>query len=612
MMMRWTDDRNHTERTECLNLNPGLNASLKERKQEGQQGRQQGRQQGWLKLLLLALVVGLVGVSGSLGPRVAHATGWLQQSTTITITSDEGGTLTGGEMVAGEPQATVMFPSGALEAESATATYEPLPVRTQTMDAEVVVLTGFKVQVIDDATGEPVTQFANPPRVRVRFTAQERERLGVQGGTLDIVFPHRESVDWIAREEMQAWGCSTALCVVVTGQQATPAVTLEGRAVLPADTIAPGPPAGHAVEYGAFGRQGPFAGQPVQGVSAVLPAEAPGHYLVMSDNGFGAKDNSADYHLRWYEVAIDFESGTVEVVDYTELQDPDHHISWPIVNEESRILTGADFDLESFRKAPDGTFWFGEEFGPFLLHVAADGTLLAPPIPTPYPNELARFARHLPFVQSPEHPDFFPFSSVEARATAANLPSSRGFEGMALNTEGTMLYPLLEGALLDDPVRTRLLLQEFDLETEEYTGDYWYYPLSNPEHAIGEMTAFNECDYLVIERDMHAGEAAGFKRIFAVDLCRAEVGDQLAKRLVVDLLNLADEQGLTTPEEGAVGLGAEFSFPFVTIESVYPVDEQTLLVINDNNYPFSSGRRPDVAPDNTEFILVGLPETSRE
>jgi hypothetical protein len=29
-----------------------------------------------------------------------------------------------------------------------------------------------------------------------------------------------------------------------------------------------------------------------------------------------------------------------------------------------RVLTGANFDLESFRQIADGSFWFGDEFGP--------------------------------------------------------------------------------------------------------------------------------------------------------------------------------------------------------------------------------------------------------
>jgi len=48
-----------------------------------------------------------------------------------------------------------------------------------------------------------------------------------------------------------------------------------------------------------------------------------------------------------------------------------------------RILTGADFDLESFRRALDGTLWFGDESGPFLLHTGASGAVLEAPIALP-------------------------------------------------------------------------------------------------------------------------------------------------------------------------------------------------------------------------------------
>ena len=51
--------------------------------------------------------------------------------------------------------------------------------------------------------------------------------------------------------------------------------------------------------------------------------------------------------------------------------------------KQGRLLTGADFDTESFRKVADGTYWFGDEFGPYLLHVGSDGTLLSAPIPAP-------------------------------------------------------------------------------------------------------------------------------------------------------------------------------------------------------------------------------------
>jgi hypothetical protein len=391
-----------------------------------------------------------------------------------------------------------------------------------------------------------------------------------------------------------------------------PYVTLIGRAVLPADTFAPGPPSGFAITGDTNGRKVPFASQPIQGFSGVL-RKWNGNYLMLVDNGFGAKANSADSRLRWYEVAPEFKtkgggSGAVHIVGYTELSDPNHLVPWLIVNDQlDRVLTGADFDLESFRQVADTSFWYGDEFGPYLLHTDVTGKLLEPPIPTPYPAALAPFAKGLPYIQSPDNVAFVGLPTPDARRAAANQPSSKGFEGMALNTSGAKLYPLLEGPLVNDPIRTRLLIQEFDLATKRYTGKYWFYPMSDPGNAIGDMTAINDNQFLVIERDNNQGAPAKFKRIYMIDLRSVGADGMVAKELVADLMAITDHDGLTQPANGALGLGPIFTFPFVTIEDVYPVDSQTLLVVNDNNYPFSSGRRPGIAPDDNEFILLHLP-----
>jgi hypothetical protein len=57
--------------------------------------------------------------------------------------------------------------------------------------------------------------------------------------------------------------------------------------------------------------------------------------------------------------------------------------------------------------------------------------------------------------------------------------------------------------------------------------------------------------------------------------------------------------------------------PFYTIESVYAVDDRTLLVASDNNLPFSNGRARSrssdrsgpLSADATELILVRLGAT---
>ena len=166
---------------------------------------------------------------------------------------------------------------------------------------------------------------------------------------------------------------------------------LVGRAVLPANTTASGPTSGQFIGEGPInGVFPPFVGeQPVQGFSAVLKKDD-GSFYVMSDNGFGSKENSRDYNLRVYTINPDFKtsdggSGTISVEGFFELKDPNDLIPFPIVNEwtSERILTGADFDIESMQLASDGTFWFGDEFGPFLIHTDADGMLLDAPIPLP-------------------------------------------------------------------------------------------------------------------------------------------------------------------------------------------------------------------------------------
>ena len=168
---------------------------------------------------------------------------------------------------------------------------------------------------------------------------------------------------------------------------------LLARAVLPARTFAPGPPSGTLLGPAPInGVPVPFEGQPVQGFSATLPA-GHGRLWVMTDNGYGAIENSADFNLRVYLIKPNVETarggpGTIDVLKFFELRDPDHKLPFAIVNAftKRRVLTGADLDIESMQRDRDGTLWFGDEFGPFLIHTSADGRVLHAPYSLPDPD----------------------------------------------------------------------------------------------------------------------------------------------------------------------------------------------------------------------------------
>jgi hypothetical protein len=243
-----------------------------------------------------------------------------------------------------------------------------------------------------------------------------------------------------------------------------------------------------------------------------------------------------------------------------------------------------------------GNLWFGDEFGPFLINTSPHGRVLRGEIPTPNivpPGSTASGA----LVRSPQNPYL--------GTDTPNLGSSRGFEGMAINPKGDKLYTLLEGTVTGDnsingTVNKNLRIDEFDIRATQYTGRNWIYPLAADGTNIGDMTAVNDHQFLVLERNGATATGGGvpFKKIFLADISGVGNGGFAHKTELVDLMNIADPHDLNGDGNTL------FTFPFVTIESVLILDRSTLLVINDNNYPGTGGR--DLNSDNTELLKLHL------
>jgi hypothetical protein len=393
----------------------------------------------------------------------------------------------------------------------------------------------------------------------------------------------------------------------------------------------PGPVSGSFVTPN-LGIVPPFVdGQPIPGWSGLLD-NGDGTFTALPDNGYGSKANSSDYIIGVYTTEASLKTigdgsnvpGNIENLAFSPFNDSlgllnngqgiDLLITADLPTYRSgngfgvdsgipvdpritleRLLTGHDFDVESIARAADGSLWVGEEFGPYLLHFDADGTLLEEPIPHP-------------FLQSPSNPLVIAQPGTETQA------ASRGFESIALNEAKDKLYAVPEAAPLNDVLRAvpgdeRVVeLFELDVATSSYTGVTFKYQKDGDavDNAIviGDITNVGGNKFVLIERDGFFGPAARLKRLYLIDLGVANEAGILEKLLLVDLLDIDDPDDIGGELEGVVEPD-RFSFPFNSIESVVQLGDNTLGVAIDTNFPGDAGRRAGV-PDDTELITIEL------
>lgn len=349
----------------------------------------------------------------------------------------------------------------------------------------------------------------------------------------------------------------------------------------------------------------PQPGLPLQGFSGIRSL-GDDRFLVLTDNGFGNMMNSADALLMFNILKMDWETGRIGIEKTTFLSDPNKLVPFPIVTEvtDTRYLTGGDFDIESIQQVGDHYF-FGDEFGPWVIETDADGVVLK--VIATNPGGIDYKSPDNQFTQNP---------NPGATATGINTQRSGGYEGMAVSIDGTTLYPLLEKTYWDaeaaafETVDGKPVIRMFELNAADgaWADTVRYYPLDDAANSIGDFNIIDGTRALIIERDQAEGDArdgrekpAMMKRIYLVDLADADENGVLRKIAYIDLLNIKDAEGLA-PRGSIDGV---FSFPFTTIEDVDLVDETTIVVANDNNYPGSTGREAGRADDN-EFILLDV------
>lgn len=261
-------------------------------------------------------------------------------------------------------------------------------------------------------------------------------------------------------------------------------------------------------------------------------------------------------------------------------------------------------DPEAFVRLSDGSFWIAEEFGPSLLEVAADGTILRRLVP----SSVGAGLKDADYEIAPVLPPV-----MRHRAPG------RGFEGLAISPDEKFLYVMMQSPLALPDIeafrRSRnLRIWKIDRASAEIVGQYLYQldppaaftaDLDGRERGqsdvhISEIAALAEDRLIVLERiektsrifEIALNDASRIPLEFdnpdAMPSLEMLEGDALAMRGVTPLPKM-----LVLDTETAPGLPAK-------IEGMAVMAPNELIVINDNDFGMDGVR--------TQMFRITLPQ----
>lgn len=180
------------------------------------------------------------------------------------------------------------------------------------------------------------------------------------------------------------------------------------------------------------------------------------------------------------------------------------------INADGSVGTTAISDIngidpEGLVALPDGTFWISDEYGPFLIRLAANGT------------EMERITT----------------ASTAPRKLPAVLASripNRGMEGLTLSPDGTRLIGVMQNALMNGQTESQAkkspILRIVDITLADFSTKEYIVLLDessttsspNTKNRVSEIVAVSATQFLIIER---ADAYPGAKNIYKIDISAA-------------------------------------------------------------------------------------------
>ena len=267
---------------------------------------------------------------------------------------------------------------------------------------------------------------------------------------------------------------------------------------------------------------------------------------------------------------------------------------------DGRILGTDDYGLDSegIAAAKDGTFWLSDEYGPHIVHFAADGT----EIERISPYGMTTGNRHLP--------------TVLARRRA-----NRGMEGLALTPDGKTLVGLMQSTLYNPSkkeITNKCLIRlvTFDIASGA-TKQFVYIQNKETDSTCG-IAALSNTEFVVIERDGNfSGEKETHKYLFKIDISGAtDVTGSDVQAPEGMLLNGKTLEQCSVEELSAAGIKTvskkllvdltEYlpnKYPHDKLEGLWIIDRNSIAVANDNDFA--------VTVTDNKLVQKILPGTDR-
>jgi hypothetical protein len=271
----------------------------------------------------------------------------------------------------------------------------------------------------------------------------------------------------------------------------------------------------------------------------------------------------------------------------------------PAYDADGKRVLGTDpngVDPEGIAVDPrDQSYWIGEEYGPSILHVDSKGMIITRLVPQTLKLSEPGY----------EVLDVLPEVLLKRK-------TNRGFEGISISPDGKTLFAIMQSPLSDPSEQigessrnVRLVVVDVS-SAPKMLGMYLYQneeakdvgAAEQDDIKIGDLAAISNTRLLVAERS--SSTAVEFRKVFAIELEDASkiVPRWTSSRPLEQMSDSELKKVSVKPmaKREIVDLAA-LGYKHELVEGLAIVDDQTLAVVNDNN--FSS-------TESSELMLVRL------